>query len=336
MSDNTSIEWTDATWNPIRARRRDGQPNRAGGGWACQRVSPGCVHCYAAGINKRLGTGLDYDARGIADSDIYLDERILAAPLRWKSPRRVFVCSMTDLFGEWVPDEVIDRVFAVMALSPQHTYQLLTKRPERMREYLANEDRMYVLRSGIEEWCPEDLRWPLPNVWLGVSAEDQERADQRIPELLATPAAVRFLSCEPLLGPVNLRAVKPDAFSIIDALDGSWEQSLPEWEGNVEYVPDGPHIDWIIVGGESGPGARPCDVSWIRGIVQQCAGAGVAVFVKQLGSAPSMSLADWAVASKAHNPMATETDLRLRDRKGGDMSEWPENLKVREFPEVGR
>ena len=299
MSDNTSIEWTDATWNPIRARRKDGQPNKGGGGWACQRVSAGCQNCYAATINKRLGTGFDYDAKGIGASDIYLDEKALTQPLHWRRPRRIFVCSMTDLFGEWVPDEMIDRVFAVMALSPRHEYQVLTKRPERMREYLANEDRMYVLRSGIEEWCPEDLRWPLPNVWLGVSAEDQERADQRIPELLATPAAVRFVSCEPLLGPIKISGV---------CSCGTNYQTGPLIHGDRHHH----ELHWVIVGAESGPGARPCDVEWIRIIVRQCRAAGVAVFYKQGGY---------------HNRCP-------HDRKGGHFECFPDDLKVRDFPNV--
>ena len=311
MSDGTKIAWTEATWNPIRARRRDGQPNKAGGGWACQRVSPGCVHCYAAGINKRLGTGLDYDARGIAGSDIYLDERILAEPLHWRRPRRVFVCSMTDVFAEWVPDEWLDRVFAVMALSKAHTFQLLTKRPKRMREYLSTareriaavirdgkmtKNQLYALdMAGSVEGLPgtvHGLWWPLPNVWLGVSAEDQERADQRIPELLATPAAVRWLSCEPLLEPVE------------PALDG---------------------IAWVVVGGESGSGARACNEDWIRSIVQQCQSARVPAFVKQMGS-------------NSQDDLVEGTDWRrvYRDRAGGDPAEWPEDLRVREYPEVGR
>ena len=150
MSDGTKIQWTDASWNMIRARRKDGQPNKGDGGWACQRVSAGCQNCYAATINKRLGTGFDYDAKGIAASDIYLDEKALTQPLHWRRPRRIFVCSMTDLFGEWVPDETIDRVFAVMALSKSHAFQVLTKRPERMREYVsaARERIAAVIRDG--------------------------------------------------------------------------------------------------------------------------------------------------------------------------------------------
>jgi len=209
MADRTHIEWTTtvhadgtvspgASWNPIRARRKDGHPNKGPGGWACQRVSAGCQHCYAATINKRLGTGFDYDAKGVAASDIYLDEKVLAQPLHWKRPRKIFVCSMSDLFGEWVPDEMIDRVFAVMALSPQHTFQVLTKRPERMREYMTtipwdgeamdhdpDDVRERIFRAAYHDSIPvwpdnwEDgaigdmhNNWPLPNCWLGTSVED--------------------------------------------------------------------------------------------------------------------------------------------------------------------
>src|SRR3990167_1639694 len=189
MSDGTHIQWTDASWNPVRARRKDGLPNKAGGGHSCLRMSPGCSNCYAATINKRLGTGLDYDVKGLAASAPYLDERALMAPLRARKPKRWFLSSMTDVFGEWVPDEWLDRIFAVMALSPQHTFQVLTKRSGRMREYLS--EYMTERRVQEEAWNSGgaraglviEMRWPLPNVWLGVSVEDQERADERIPEL---------------------------------------------------------------------------------------------------------------------------------------------------------
>ena len=339
MSDGTKIAWTEATWNPIRARRRDGQPNKAGGGWACQRVSPGCVNCYAAGVNKRLGTGLDYDARGIADSDIYLDERILAAPLRWKRPRRVFVCSMTDVFAEWVPDEWLDRIFVVMALASRHKFQLLTKRPERMREYLnglgADTPEFSTRWDVARRWLrsvlssPQDRktmgrweyvgvmmayqRFPLPNVWLGVSVENQRVADERIPELLGTPAAVRWLSCEPLLEPVDLASHKA-----IEA-DGTFTG----WR-----IPHG--IDWVVVGGESGSGARACHVGWIRSIVRQAQVARVPVFVKQVGARPI----GLPPPDSWHGLKRPE--IRLRDRAGGDPAEWPEDLRVCQYPEVGR
>jgi protein gp37 len=329
VSDNSHIEWTDASWNPIRAKRKDGAPNMAGGGWACQRVSAGCVNCYAATINKRLGTGFDYDAKGIAGSDIYLDEAVLTQPLRWKRPRKVFVCSMTDLFGEWVPFEVIDRVFAVMALSPQHTYQVLTKRPERMREYLANAEarhRIYRQASTIFRGpdshpgmryilSAHDDYWPLPNVWLGTSVEDQAAADVRIPELLATPAAVRFLSCEPLLGAVTLPAHYANRPKV-----------EPQVRIGFPYPPSG-SVDWVIVGGESGPGARPMELAWARALVKQCQAAGVAVFVKQLGSKP----VTWNFVGPGGDPNKPGT-FPVKDRKGGDMAEWPADLWVREFP----
>ena len=349
MSDGTKIAWTDATWNPIRARRRDGQPNKAGGGWICQRVSAGCQNCYAAGINKRLGTGFDYDAKGIAASDIYLDEKALEQPLHWKKPRRIFVCSMTDLFGEWVPDEMIDRVFAVMALSKSHTFQLLTKRPERMREYLnglgADTPEFSTRWDVARRWLrsvlssPQDRktmgrweyvgvmmayqRFPLPNVWLGVSVENQRVADERIPELLATPAAVRFVSAEPLLGPVDLATHK--------ALDQ--DGSFTGWR-----IPYGLH--WVIVGGESGPGARPCNIDWIRGIVQQCQGARVPVFVKQLGAKPlCVDRELWERDGRSWEtiePTGARVPMKMRDPKGGDLAEWPASLRARQYPEVGR
>lgn len=319
MSDGSHIEWTDASWSPLRARRADGQPNKGGGGWACQRVSPGCEHCYAETINKRLGTGLAYNAASIAASEHYLDARALEAPLRWTRPRRVFLSSMTDVFGEWVPDDYLDRIFAVMALTPQHTYQVLTKRAERMRRYMAA--RRSIVLTAMNALKPpppprhwyhagRGITWPLPNVWLGVSAEDQQRADERIPELLATPAAVRFVSYEPALGPVDL-----------------------DWRGRPGWTPK---IHWVIVGGESGPGARPFDIAWARSMVQQCQAAGVAVFVKQLGAKPFTSdMAGEAFPFLVERvPRATggTVGVRLTSRKGGDPGEWPADLRVREFP----
>ena len=355
MSDGTHIEWTDATWNPLRARVLNPIRTETEGqievGWHCERVSPGCQHCYAETINeKRFGTGLPYNRKSRDMVSVELDEKALLQPLHWRRPRKVFVCSMTDLFGEWVPDEVIDRVFAVMALSPQHTFQVLTKRPERMRAYVADRgkhgfeysaagrivdviiddkspafslihgDPSYVVKYFDWEHQEGEPWWPLPNVGLGTSVEDQPRANERIGHLLATPAAVRFLSCEPLLGAVDL--------AHIDTMDPDEDPGFsalvcgPDDEGTIDTV-----IDWVIVGGESGPGARPCDIGWIRGIVGQCQAAGTAVFVKQLGAKP--------FTSNAGLPWADEhpvTWYRYKDRKGGDMAEWPKDLRVREFP----
>jgi len=211
MGDKTKIEWTDATWNPVRAR------NLVTGkiGWHCEHESEGCRFCYAAGINRRLGTGLDFKPGHRKDIEVFLDEKMLLVPLRWKRPRTIFVCSMTDLFAGFVKDEWIDRMFAVMALCPQHRFQVLTKRAKRMREY------SQIISGGADAGLAREFanhrpmpnqtwNWPLPNVWLGVSAEDQERADKRIPDLLATPAAVRFVSLEPLLSSIDLSPWLPN------------------------------------------------------------------------------------------------------------------------------
>jgi protein gp37 len=268
----------------------------------------------------------------------------LAEPLSWRKPARVCVNSMSDLFHESLPDEAIAAVFGVMAVAPWHTFQVLTKRAERMRrwfEWASDPRRGGALTVGrklnlatheimggrapsgaaIENTANET--WPLPNVHLGVSVENQETADERIPHLLATPAALRFLSCEPLLGAVDLR----------------W----CEWCGrfgdhDCETSPE-VGIDWVIVGGESGPGARLCDVAWIRSIVEQCKAAGVPVFVKQLGARPIATAAPLASPQSAESIMRhgeydpDPIEFRFRDRKGGDPSEWPEDLRrVREMP----
>ncbi len=314
----SKIEWTDATWNPVRG---------------CTRVSPGCEHCYAEKIAHRFsGPGGAYE--GLTEQrgghlygarwtgKIRLVPEKLEEPLHWRKPRMVFVNSMSDLFHEGVPDEYIDEVFAVMAATPEHTYQILTKRPERMLKWsrVAMESKPTVrcneyARFDDGLWCNSEtqIQWPLPNVWLGVSVEDQKRVDERIPLLLQTPAAVRFLSVEPLLGPVDLFPWMP--------------------------LGRGLELDWIIVGGESGPGARPCDVGWVQSIVAQCREARVPCFVKQLGSRP----VDASWRSGVYAPEDYRTPrvagggtppnlLLLKDRKGGNPDEWPEDLRVREWP----
>jgi protein gp37 len=334
MSDRTSIEWTNASWNPIRARG-DGQL-----GWHCEKVSPGCTHCYAERLNGRLGTGLTYSAPNRPMVKLFLDAKILAAPLRWRKPRKIFVCSMTDLFGEWVPDEWIDRIFAVMALAPQHTFQVLTKRARRMREWFARRGPVYGDASDFVMFAREDfmpapgtvriMQWPLANVWLGISAEDQQRLNERVPHLLATPAAVRFVSAEPLLGP----------------LDFSFHFGLASNHDDLRGL-----LNWLIVGGESGPGARPMDIAWARDIVRQCREAGVACFVKQLGKFPVCAAPtgrghevienqrridlEWPIGTHFGNPTgdaALNGLVAIVRDKGGDPAEWPEDLRVREWP----
>jgi protein gp37 len=212
---------------------------------------------------------------------------LLAQPLAWRTPRRVFVNSMSDLFHSEIPGEFIAAVFATMARTPQHTYQVLTKRHGRMRSLLTSEAfRRWMYDSLVtldREWINANpLPWPLPNVWLGVSVEDQKRADLRIPPLLATPAAVRFLSMEPLLGAVDLRS------SLRCQACGSTHryQLNPcdriSTRRNVT-LPDRPSIDWVIVGGESGPEHRPMDPAWPRALRDQCTSAGVPFFFKQWG-----------------------------------------------------
>ena len=279
MSDKSSIEWTDSTWNPTRG---------------CTKVSPGCKHCYAEAFAERFRgvKGHPYE-QGF---DLRLVPEALELPLRWTKPRRIFVNSMSDLFHEDVPDDFIAAVFGVMSMCPRHVFQILTKQPERARRWfawMADLDahspghRMWnalcsevaVGPSWPEAWEGEDGppvgdTWPLPNVWLGTSVENQEAADERIPHLLATPAALRFLSCEPLLGPVDL-----DSSPVGDPL-GVCEQCNGK-DANCEICLSIPRLDWVIVGGESGPKARPMDEAWVRALRDQCTAAGVSFFYKQ-------------------------------------------------------
>lgn len=312
MGDGTKIEWTDATWNPITG---------------CSLVSPGCTNCYAmrlAGTRlahhpSRAGLTRDTKTGPVWTGEVRLNEQWLTQPLKWKRPRRIFVCAHGDLFAEGVPDEWIDKVFAVMALAPQHIFQVLTKRPERMREYFTKpvqgawagrafsigEDgikrdmtdaRMRVsdallalfhrapaaqlnLSAEMQEPYGDGFmpRWPLPHVWLGVSVEDQRRAEERIPILLETPAAVRWVSAEPLLGPLSLRNIC-----------GRLER-MPERQDHFDALHPRltPRLNWIVVGGESGPGARvwPGFEDAARSIRDQCKAAGVPFFFKQMQGA---------------------------------------------------
>jgi protein gp37 len=265
MSDRSAIEWTDATWNPVVG---------------CDKVSEGCEHCYAIRDGARL-QHLPAYADTIADGEWTglvrcLPER-LDQPLRWRKPRRVFVNSMSDLFHPDVPDGFIARVFAVMAEAPQHTFQVLTKRPGRMASLLGRADFPKLVDKAACEFpdlgypLREDGwhgEWPLPNAWMGTSVESQKWADVRVPKLLETPAAVRFLSCEPLLGAIDLSRSHP-GFPYIGSMGGDLFQRS--------------HIDWVIVGGESGPDARPMHPDWARALRDQCQAAGVAYLHKQNG-----------------------------------------------------
>lgn len=533
MADKTKIQWTDASWNPLRG---------------CTRVSPGCVHCYAETVAARFsGKGQPYE--GLAEwvtrpggrrearwtGKVALVEHLVDQPLKWQDPRRIFVNSMSDLFHESVPDGWIDRIFAVMALTPQHTYQILTKRPERMRAWFAERWQpapAYRLPSGLNvpaETTGEDRRsqvavaceefldrfkladpdkdglwteggrckamqwqWPLSNCWLGVSVEDQTRADERIPILLDTPAVVRWVSAEPLLGPLDLTAYlgsddAPDrdgGISLSSGGSGSdrgsprrvglenskqiqeplgrqdhysadaasqdrpdeeqrlspgedydgWETSndpcspsglacpsgsdperddgqsqgrdqgpqpsgepgagdvcradlsrgtcpsgrqnpSPTWgeesrreadrrsssvdqsstesrrsvgvdrhglrgrhANGIEDRKGRPSISWLIIGGESGPGARAMDIRWARTLLEACRAAGVPAFMKQLGRFVRMGRSDAVQPCalgggwRADGPGSDQGIVEMPHSKGGDPIQWPEDLRVREWP----
>ena len=310
MGEKSAIEWTDATWNPIRARHIDDRPV----GWHCEHVSEGCRNCYAETMNRRLGTGLDFKPGHRANIEIFLDEKMLLAPLRWKKPRMIFVCSMTDAFADFVKDEWLDRMFAVMALCPQHKFQVLTKRPGRMYGFIDGLKYFGLLPERIADATrpilatANDIRsvswnypaWPLPNIWLGISCEDQATADERIPLLLKTAAAVRFVSAEPVLAPIDFTNL--DYYASLKRAHPNFERT--ENDPNIFYdVLDGhmkgpddiglPKLDWVIVGGESGPHARPMHPDWARSIRDQCKAAGVPFFFKQWGeNAPRELIGD--------------------------------------------
>lgn len=303
------ISWTDITANPIHIVREDG----SNGGHFCRKVSPGCLHCYSESQNQSnyfsFASKLPY--AGEAPKNLIFDDAVMEKLLRMRSGKKVFLCSMTDLFADWVPDEWIDKAFAYMALAQQHTFQVLTKRPERMTEYFGmsqkriataavNLGKSLNLPKKKYQFCENfEPDWNFQNIWLGCSVENQETVDMRCPHLLRTPAAVRFLSCEPLLEKIDISPYLHGSF---------WQKGSPTG------------VTWAIVGGESGAKSRPCQLDWIESLVMQCQQQSAAVFVKQWGQ---NSLAYVAGSSKKN---------KLKDRKGGDMAEWPESIRIRQFP----
>ncbi len=285
----SKIEWTERTWNPVTG---------------CSKISAGCQNCYAERMSKRLAGRAGYPADEPFRVTLHPDR--LDQPLRWSKPSKIFVCSMSDLFHEDVPDEFITQVFAFMALAPQHTFLVLTKRPKRMSEYISASGRYDAIIEQLNKgdvWdlplrtvkrlainAPREDKWPLPNVWLGVTAENQEQAEKRIPILLQIPAAVRWVSVEPMLGAVELRKINlgPNGHGLSFTLDSlnRWAHGFDEKTGRhkVSRNDEFPgKLDWIVCGGESGPGARPMHPEWARSLRDQCQAAGVPYFFKQWG-----------------------------------------------------
>ena len=286
----TTIAWTDETINPIVG---------------CSRVagSPGCERCYAATAAKtaRLQQFPQYQKVAKWNGTVEFVESQLIKPYEWKKSKKIFICSMADIFHENVPFDWVEEIFYMIENCPQHTFQILTKRPERMIEFFD----WYIARNSDHS---VELQWTMPdNIWLGVSCENQAMADKRIPLLMQIPAKVRFLSCEPLLEPINLSKFLPIEWSEIA------EDWIESWPGIGSYSTDYPN--WIIVGLESGSNARRCDLQAVHSIINQCQTAKVKVFCKQLGTV-------WAKESGTYK----------QDRKGASPELWDKSFNVQEFP----
>jgi protein gp37 len=331
MADKTSIEWTrsddgrpGAAWNPILG---------------CDRVSAGCDRCYAitqarirganpnpkisaafAGLTERTQDRLDWTGR------VNLLPERLDQPLRWRRGRRIFVNSLADLFHEDVPDEYIARVFAVMALAPQHTFQVLTKRHGRMRSLLnaVSFADLMLDKAGDVAGRQPVVPWPLPNVWLGVSAEDQQWADIRVHALLSTPAAVRWVSAEPLLGPIDLRNLRARNGAVIDALYGDVKTAPGEI-----YAACPGSVAWVVAGGESGAAARPMRPEWARSLRDQCQAARVPFFFEQWGAHRWVAGSRWDEATQCWEdhgivPQRVPKKLAGRELDGRTWDQYPE------------
>jgi len=285
----TKIEWADRVWNPVTG---------------CTKISPGCQNCYAERMSKRLAGRCGYPKDD--PFMVTLHPERLDEPLHWRKTSRIFVCSMADLFHDDVPTKFIIDCLSIMAEAYQHTFMILTKRPERMREILTHEtianDVWLQTSRGVNA---EPSPWPLPNVWLGVTAENQEQANKRIPVLLQIPAAVRFVSVEPMLGPVDLRNLKYDG-DILDAMAGEYLST----DGSEAYVPWN-KLDWVICGGESGPRARPMHRDWVRSLRDQCQAAETSFFFKQWG--------EWSPA-EIEDDSYMLGGRAINDPRGGRMS----------------
>lgn len=305
MGEQTAIAWTDHTFNPW---------------WGCARVSPGCENCYA----ETFATGrMKLPIWGPKAERRFFSDRHWAEPLKWARAaeregvrRRVFCASMADVFEDRADlVEPRERLFRLIESTPALDWLLLTKRPENIQRLCRWSGRL----GGT---------WPA-TVWLGTTAEDQKRLGERVAFLIQEAAAVRFLSVEPMLGPLDLENVVPYDWYRCVADRGSFEPTVAvdalrgHVKGPDDVLPF--RVDWVIVGGESGRGARPFDLAWARSVVAQCRGAGVPVFVKQLGASPYESVSAATVGKGG-------VGLALKESKGGDMAEWPADLRVREWP----
>lgn len=362
-----SAYW-DATWTCIEG---------------CTKCSPGCANCFALAYARRYTGYPPSPCYGLVKNgewtgEVRCREDKLTVPLRWKDPRVIFVNIRSDTFHPDVPFDFIHSMHAIMSLCPQHTFIICTKRAERMAEFYCKdygpykfecdhtdagfwvEQAMYGGVTGkrlperadqqrLHLLTGDNWHWPLPNVWLGVTVENQAAADERIPHLLRCPAAVRWVSAEPLLGGINLlpwiaelRCENHCAWhgyeDELESDDSGGEPRCPQCESNSAVVDNWdyrgdtrrPPIDWLATGGETGPGARPCDVEHIRSVVEQCKAANVPVWVKQMGSQSCDALTHAESKCRGGFKRATPTG------RGDDMNEWPEDLQVRERPEVTR
>ncbi|RLC38220.1 phage Gp37/Gp68 family protein [Candidatus Falkowbacteria bacterium] len=305
MSNKTKIAWTERTWNPAVG---------------CSKISPGCKNCYAEKMAYRIAstrgaTGVKYskllNGRAGWNGKVYCDEKALSIPKRWKQPSRIFVPSMGDLFHKEVSYDFIDKVYDTMLSCDWHTFQVLTKRPDIALDYYES-----VKADQAEIGEPTAIDYA-ENIWFGTTAENQEMADKRIPILLQIPAAVRFVSVEPMLGPVDLYNKKRDYLGPITGTKG-------------QVLEDG--LNWVIIGCESGPGARECKTEWVRGLVGQCQSASVPVFVKQLQMYKATN----------HNKIFESADLvrsyycdekvKVKRFLTKKIEQFPADLMIREYP----
>lgn len=254
----TQISWTNYTSNPIRARHK----TTGKMGWACTRLSPGCQRCYAETLNHRWGTKLAYDKSAESEVEWVLVDKELEAVRHHLKPEKIFLGDMTDIFHENVPDAYLLSIFGMIRDAHWHTIQILTKRVERMCQFIGRYAAVYDSQNDVGAYLRD-----FSHLWVGMSAEDQLRWETRRDWLLRTPASIRFVSFEPLLGPI----VGVDGFA-------------PDWDADDYHCWEIPGISWAIIGGESGPRRRPVEIAWIEDLVEQCDDSGIKPWVKQDGA----------------------------------------------------